>query len=503
MILRYIYICVVLLCSLLPAQGQIAALRGDEAYDNLLTEMGELTQRESALQAEVARCVELFKRGGDSAAIYRGRVVDMEQQMFDLRARKSVVQSDINNLEQGWMLDNLDATPLHREQSEEPQVAQVEDDASFISHSVRAAQILNPSQLQTLRDAEAQESRLELRIRGYVSNYRELARLSQEHAQTSSKQVADSIALRYATLDSLNRTIAKAGMMQWGSIADNKSFAYALLVEGMEAMDIFDSEQSIKVRAAEMVDRLSAQTQATELLNYYAGRLSMAEYEVVIAERMGLKRAVDSLKYIRDSLTMAGFSYEPTQIEERLFIDYEPIKFSSRAKYTAANPIPAGKVYDKGTIYRLLVGAFKSRQAASLFRGAYPVCIIKDERGYLAYYLGGYKTLAEAQEARAVLKKRGFRRPEVVEWRDGEPWNLTRSPRVEKSKYRVEIEGVEELSDELKSVIETQGAGRELSKIDAQVFVVGLFDDISTAENLLQSIKIMDDSVKVSVVKIE
>ena len=90
-----------------------------------------------------------------------------------------------------------------------------------------------------------------------------------------------------------------------------------------------------------------------------------------------------------------------------MFLEYEPIGFVTPAKYNASHHIPEVKVYERGTIYRILLGTYTNRtNGGYLFKGAYPLGYEKVEGKY-AYYAGGYRTLDEARAAQEQMKKKG------------------------------------------------------------------------------------------------
>ena len=108
----------------------------------------------------------------------------------------------------------------------------------------------------------------------------------------------------------------------------------------------------------------------------------------------------------------------------------------------------------------------------------------------------------EAEAAQALLKKRGFVRPEIVVWTDGAARNLSLDPEAAKVTYRVEITGTDALSDEVKGVIAATGEGYELSRVGSQLFVVGAFDDRAVADRLAESIRQTDAALEVKVAEI-
>ncbi len=423
----------------------------------------------------------------DSISIYREYILDTEQKVFDARALKSQLQSQLGDI--ALTLTQEESTPEPQTQTQTQTQSQ--------------SQTIAPEISQSLYQAQQQGKRIELKARGYISNYNTLARLSGEYEQAQTQRSADSIARQFGRIDSLNYNIATQIVGDWQEVGDNKNFAYALLIEQQGITSLFDREQQFQIEEIKMVDSLSSSTHDEPFLNYYASLRWMSEFEALASKELGLVQHSDSLRYIRDSLRMVNFNFAPLQIKERTFIDYEAVKFSTTSIYNASNPIPALKMYERGVIYRLLVGSFKSRQAATLFRGASPIGILRNKEGLLSYYIGGYATLKEAEAARELLLKRGFRRPEIVEFLDGVPHNVTLSPRPVVSKYRVEIDGVSDISSDIRSVIETQGEGRELVKTGATSFVVGVFDNLQGATRLSESLKIIDSTISVSVVEVK
>ncbi len=70
--------------------------------------------------------------------------------------------------------------------------------------------------------------------------------------------------------------------------------------------------------------------------------------------------------------------------ERRYLLDYQDVDFSTPSKYDARNPIPACKVYDHGTIYRIRLGRYRVKQSPAIFRGAWPLGYDRDDEGATA-----------------------------------------------------------------------------------------------------------------------
>ena len=118
------------------------------------------------------------------------------------------------------------------------------------------------------------------------------------------------------------------------------------------------------------------------------------------------------------------------------------------------------------------------------------------------YYAGGFATKEEAEAAQKLLKAKGFVRPEIVVWTDGEYRNLSSDPEAQQIVYRVEITGTEALSDDVKTVIADTAEGCELSRVGQQLFVIGMFDDKAVADRVAAAITQTDPALEIKVAEI-
>ena len=103
----------------------------------------------------------------------------------------------------------------------------------------------------------------------------------------------------------------------------------------------------------------------------------------------------------------------------RVFIVYSDIERTTPSVYNARNPIPENETDQYGTVYRIQLGAFQQKQPVSIFKGVFPLCYDRTEEGRYRYCAGAFRELSEAEAAWTKLKEMGFRKPEIVVWRDG------------------------------------------------------------------------------------
>jgi len=224
--------------------------------------------------------------------------------------------------------------------------------------------------------------------------------------------------------------------------------------------------------------------------------------ETELAGALGLTAARDSLARAAAGLRIVDYRLPKLFIEERMFLEYEPIGFVTPAKYNASHHIPEVKVYERGTIYRILLGTYTNRtNGGYLFKGAYPLGYEKVEGKY-AYYAGGYRTLDEARAAQEQMKKKGFRRPEIVVWNDGERTNLADAAEQGNAPmFRVEIGGLDGFPEELRAAVQAVAGESEISRAGRH-FIVGPLADKAVADKVAEAVMQQNASLEVKIAEI-
>lgn len=353
-----------------------------------------------------------------------------------------------------------------------------------------------------LRDAQRQEMRAVDYVNRYFANHGTLTELAETYAAVQTEAEAMEVFERYNALQGVNRALADSLAATWNSIFDNKSYAYGYLLDKMGEEEVLAREEEALSEASRQLSALQGETASDAVADYFLRKRVVVDYEAAVAGVLALDAARDSLRGVAAQLESIDYRLPRVEVAERYFLDYDSVAFSSKPVYSYQNPIPECRVYANGTIYRILLGTFNTKRAAATFRGAYPLFYLINDEGKWCYYAGGFATLAEAEAAQALLKKRGFVRPEIVVWTDGAARNLSLDPEAAKVTYRVEITGTDALSDEVKGVIAATGEGYELSRVGSQLFVVGAFDDRAVADRLAESIRQTDAALEVKVAEI-
>ena len=478
-------------------EARIAGLEGNAEYMSLLREDAQLQLREDSIVNAVERMRQRLREDPSRRQELSQEILQQESRIFEIRNAKGRLIDRINTIEQEWVLANLNGA------AQQPAGPAAADPAATVPDSLKVRNLVDnlyfrehlpAGDYEALRNAQRLEMRAVDYVNRYFANHGTLSELAESYAAVQTEAEAIEIYERYKTLQGMNGVLADSLAATWNYIFDNKNYAYGYLLDKMGKEDILAREEE---ELSEAARQLSA-----AVADYLLRKRVIVDYEASVAGVLGLDAARDSLKGVAAQLKAIDYRLPRVDVAERYFLDYDSVAFSSTPKYSYQHPIPECKVYANGTIYRILLGTYNTKRAAATFRGAYPLFYLVNDAGKWCYYTGGFATLDEAEAAQALLKKRGFVRPEIVVWTDGAYRNLSLEPDSQKLLYRVEITGTDALSDEVKQVIAAAAGGYELSRVGQQLFIVGSFDDRAVAERLADAIRQTDAALEIKVAEI-
>ena len=295
-----------------------------------------------------------------------------------------------------------------------------------IIHDERFINSLSEKDFEDLCNTQIEEANVEQLCNEYIELYSSIKELNAAYANAKNQSEADSIYAAYsdaiATLEELNTQIGQ----KWNFVIDTKFYAYGYVIEkerNKSLLNKLDADFSTMLQQCANNDDCYA---SNGIMRYAIGRPAILDFEITLAQEFGLTDVADSLIAARQEFVAPNYQLSPVELpEQRLFIDYCNITFGRTNYYNSTNPLPEVKVYERGTIYRILLGVFKSRQPMTLFKGTHPLYIETDESGLNHYYAGGFATLEEAEAAQKLLYDKGFKAPEICRWVDGTMTNLS------------------------------------------------------------------------------
>lgn len=511
----------------------IGDLANDPNYMTLVREREVLQGRSDSISSAIAQTrhqfVSMIERGrSDSTLIinhdsFSRQILSLEQQVFALRTQIGALSNSINNMEREWVMRHFeqgfaeeieeevktDAMQADSIATNDIDIVETEPTYANLIDNRCFRELLSEADYAELRRAHNEEIEMVELGNDYCAIYGKMRGAAEEYMAATDEVVADSILTSYYDLrqraDSLNNVIHS----QWNHILDAKYYAYGYIMEMQHNYDLLDS-------SAEEFNTMQQQCSANDgiydsdaLMHYVVGHPTLTKYEIEIAEALGLSQSRDSIITARDNMAAIEYRHLPITVERRLFLDYSPITIGRTNHYNDKNPVPEVKVYERGTIYRILLGTFRSKQPMTLFKGVQPLYIAKNDEGKYCYYAGGFATRAEADEAQLFLRDKGFKAPEICVWIDGEMTNLSvasdddigiQTP-ITGMRYTINIE-TEQLDESLRELIDSIAAGKSLSRANGK-FIIGTFTSSSEADVIVSVLSESYPELNISIGEIE
>ena len=484
--------------------ARIAGLEGNAEYMEMLREEASLQAREDSVTMVVNRVRRQLRDDPAQRAVYSAEILRCEEQLFSIRTERGRLTDRINTVEQDWVLANLDLSSPSTTTAGRAAGAPLPDSlqTADLVHNAYFREQLPQADYRALLSAQRRERTAFDLAAACAANYEAIEELKISYDTITAETPAAVLYERYRTLQSLNRSLCDSLQRVWGAVYDNKNYAYAYVLDRLGRDDLLakTEEQLAGVRQQMASER--GRYYADELTDYLLQKRALVDVETELAGALGLTAARDSLARAAAGLRIVDYRLPKLFIEERMFLEYEPIGFVTPAKYNASHHIPEVKVYERGTIYRILLGTYTNRtNGGYLFKGAYPLGYEKVEGKY-AYYAGGYRTLDEARAAQEQMKKKGFRRPEIVVWNDGERTNLADAAEQGNAPmFRVEIGGLDGFPEELRAAVQAVAGESEISRAGRH-FIVGPLADKAVADKVAEAVMQQNASLEVKIVEI-
>lgn len=480
----------------------IPALQGNPEYVSLRDQDTQLQVRVEEMQKQIAVLRAILRENPAEQQTYGGQILALESEMLSAQGLRTRVAARINAIEQAWLADHPDYVPAASE-GQKCLVAQTPESQQRrnLVYNSYFHENLPARDYQALLNAQRMESEAIGCVARLWENYRQQLALKGQYDTVRTEQAAVDLFGRYRTVSNLGRVLQDSLAAVWGYVYDNKTYAYDYILDKLNCRE----QQAQQQKTLDEVRRQMAAAQAESLFDvlpdYYIQKRQLVGYEREIAGLLGLNLAADSLKNVAAQLQAVDYRLPKPEITERYFLNYEPIGFAA-GRYTYKKPIPDCPIYEHGVIYRILLGEYQYKQNISIFRNTYPLYVMKTDAGRYRYFAGGFATKAEAIEAQEILRSKGFRRPELVVWYDGTYTNLTQTPEAELAAFRVEITSEQNLSEAVKQAIAKSAPGCDLSRVGADLFVVGRFDNKAVADQTVAAIHAADPKLTVKVTEI-
>ena len=503
--IRTIYLLAILLFGF-SAHASAQGLDKEERYLQLVKEADLASQRCDSLQRVVTAARDLYSSEPKRQAELKSDLLRYEQELNDAAKHKAATIAAVVAYEQDWVVANVNSKPTPTPTVETAPTLSAEDypkRANLVENGYFIAS-LTVADMRSLRDVQRREVDVNKRVSAYHNLYDTMVALQLEYGRVDNQKAADSLRVELERVRSRAADVEDTLMQSWQTVYDNKIYLYNLALELNMRSDLLGEWERFSAEAQNGMDNDAGVYESDALCLFYNQKRAMVAYEQHMASKLGLKSAKDSLAVVAKRISREKFCLPKVTVQERIFIDYEPLKVILPTIYNAKNPIPPTKVYERGTIYRIRIGIFSNRPNISALRGITPLSYSNAYHdGKCAYFVGGFATEADAKEGVAYLKSIGFRDPLISMWVDGEyVADIEQWKRENVTRYNIEISGITTLSDDVKAHIQLRNEDSRISRV-GKVFVVGEFMSKDRAEALAQEIVGMSRGATTSVVEVK
>lgn len=502
-------------------QDPIDDLRNNPEYVALQHADSDLAMREDSVSMVIASTRERFRVYSDSLrgagveptpevfSHFSDRILELEQQVFDIRTMRGDIIARINAMEQEWVLAQMNAPVEEEPMEEHTEEPMAKPLYRNLVENYCIRDVLGDEDYAELLEAQREDIAMDSLVAEYYDMYARLKGIVERYQTTDSEAEAEELYAQFAEVKSEMSELAEGIDRCWNHILDTKYYAYGYVLERNHHYDLLDMSSSEFTEMRRNCSREAGYYETDALMHYALGRHTLRSFEHDFARVMELEAAADSIATLQRDAKPVEYRLDPiVSPERRLFIDYQPIVIGRTNFYRDSNPIPELKVYERGTIYRIRLGEFRSKQPMTLFKGVQPLYIARNDKGNYVYYTGGFATRFDADEAQLFLKEKGFKAPEICRWQNGEMVNISTLEEqegvdvltLEGKRYMIKITA-ESLSEDVRAVIAAEAPRKSVSK-ESDGFTVGTFDSNDEVE-LLVSLLSDVTSDPVEVIEIE
>jgi hypothetical protein len=470
-------------------------------YIALMAEESALSRALDSISMEMSRVRGSFRTDTLNREANTVAILQMEEKMFEMRNDMARLAGRINVIEQEWIMKSFEDGVAETTEPDTLESPMAETLLANLVYNKYFELNLSPEQLDELRQAQDSEREIGALTVAYIDRHLSLRELSAQYDSVATQSVADSLKADFDVVTNESVAIDELIARQWGAIFDSKSYVYNYLMDKENNSELLEKYEAGMERTRQAQARWQGVYASDAIVNYILQKRLITDCEIALAEDMHNAPALDSLRQVRKAIPdVRELELAPVSLRERLFLDYSDIAIGE-SPYDARNPIPEVKVYPKGVIYRVLLGAFSSPQQPSVFKGVSPLAVCKFDDGKFRYFAGGFATDSTANVAVESMRERGFKAPQAVVWMDGLYFNPADTEESDSRFFRVELSGVDELTDGVREVVGTVAGDKPIVHGEG-MFIVGPLDDALTATRLRTALDGLDPDMDVTIAEI-
>lgn len=254
--------------------ARIAGLESNAEYMEMLREEAALQAREDSVTMVVNRVRRQLRDDPSQRGAHAAEILRCEEQLFTIRTERGRLTDRINTVEQDWVLANLDLNRPAPSQAGAAAGTPLPDSlqTADLVHNPCFRDRLPAADYRALLDAQRRERTAFDLAAACAENYEAVEALKISYDTVSTEAPAAVLYERYRALQSLGRTLCDSLQRVWGTIYDNKNYAYSYLLDNLGRDDLLGRTEE------QMAGRPAADSRrAGALSRRRADRLSVAE----------------------------------------------------------------------------------------------------------------------------------------------------------------------------------------------------------------------------------
>lgn len=220
-------------------QPEFPELMTNTRYVELRAKNDSLMMREDSVQRLVAELREEFSRNRDSVANpvdidkYTSHILTLEEAIFEIRQQRGDVITEINNIEQEYILAHM-YSDSHAEEITDSDLADSIATSEPVREIIRSRSLykndlfteaLTAEDYAELLVAQAEDEALERQCKEYIDNYNTLLTTVDKYRTTDSESVADSLFSVYLELKHRAEARSNNIDLSWNHVIDTKYYA--------------------------------------------------------------------------------------------------------------------------------------------------------------------------------------------------------------------------------------------------------------------------------------
>ncbi len=483
-------------------KARIAGLEQNEDYMQLLRQQLQLKRCEDSTVSLINSSRKLFENSTDRDKIGE-KIVRLEGELFEIRNRMGQITAQVAAIEQEYIVEHMDDATAEAPAGEG--VRTLFANPFFTDNLSR-----NDIALFTVTPkVEPEIGKINKRI---ADLYEQLTTVKRQYDAANDQEIIDSLATRAGELKEQIEQVDALMERLWLSIYNRKLDNYLVLMDKIGTIDRLKLEQldqeSRQVRRAE---GLAGEQLAPLVATYPLQKKLALDYEITMAQALGLKLAEDSLtgeagKFSAETAAKE-MTYPDIPFAPRSLVVYGPIvrtEDETQRNYSTVEDVPVLHVPKKGVYYTVQIALYTTPpKSVDAFKGMAPVMYQKLSNGQTRYSAGGFTAYSDAQAAAGQMVRAGFR-ASVVAFADGKSTAAVKAKALETSArqtaekgrtggYTIEIVPAElRLPTAMREIITSRAPGKTIvrnSSGSEVIYSVGGFATQTEAEEVAEALR--------------